>query len=61
MRFSALIGRDGKVQNLHFLSGPRVLEPAASSAVRQWVYRPTLLNGQPVEVQTEIEIRFSLQ
>lgn len=60
VKFSALIGKNGKVDNLKVLSGPLILQAPAAAAVRQWVYRPTLLDGQPVEVQTEIEIRFAL-
>ena len=60
VRFSAVIGKEGQVQDLQFVSGPRVLEKAATDAVKRWVYRPTLLNGRPVEVSTQIDINFSL-
>ncbi len=60
VRFSALIGKSGKVENLKVVGGPLILQASAAAAVKQWVYRPTLLDGQPVEVQTEIEIRFAL-
>ncbi len=60
VRFSAVIGKSGKVENVKVLSGPLVLRAPAAAAVKQWVYRPTLLDGQPVEVQTEIEIRFTM-
>ena len=60
VRFQAVIGKDGEVQDLKFISGPRVLERAASDAVKHWVYRPTLLNGRPVEVSTQIDINFTL-
>lgn len=60
VRFQALIGKEGEVQDLTFVSGPRALEKAAADAVKRWVYRPTLLNGHPVEVGTQIEITFSL-
>jgi protein TonB len=60
VRFSAVIGKEGQVQDLQFVSGPRVLEKAAADAVKRWVYRPTLLNGNPVEVSTQIDINFSL-
>ena len=56
----AIIGKDGRVQELHALSGPPLLIQAAIDAVRQWVYRPTLLNGNPVEVETTIDINFTL-
>ena len=55
---AAIISRDGVVENLHVLSGPPMLLNAAIDAVRQWRYRPYLLNGQPVEVETQITVRF---
>jgi len=55
-----LSGKDGRVSELHALSGPPLLIQAAIDAVRQWVYRPTLLNGNPVEVETTIDINFTL-
>jgi protein TonB len=57
---SAIIGKDGTIQNLHLVSGHPLLVPAAISAVRQWRYRPYLLNGEPVEVETEITVNFTL-
>jgi protein TonB len=60
VRFQAVIGKEGAVQDLQFVSGPRALEKAAADAVKRWVYRPTLLNGHPVEVSTQIDINFSL-
>ena len=45
---------------LQVVSGPPVLVQAASDAVKQWVYRPTLLNGEPVEVITQIDVNFDL-
>ncbi|HYH00001.1 MAG TPA: energy transducer TonB [Terriglobales bacterium] len=56
----AVIGRDGRIQNLRTLSGHPYLVGAAMDAVRQWRYRPTVLNGQPVEVETQITVRFTL-
>lgn len=58
---SATIARDGSIQSLHVVSGNRLLADAAIVAVRQWRYKPTLLNGQPVEVQTQITVNFVLQ
>jgi outer membrane biosynthesis protein TonB len=60
VRFTAHIARDGRILNLKFTSGPPVLVDSASAAVRQWVYRPTLLNGEPVEVITQIDVNFTL-
>jgi protein TonB len=60
VRFTALIGKDGRIRNLELVSGPPALVPAAGDAVKQWVYRPTLLNGEPVEVITQIDVTFTL-
>ena len=56
----AVIGTDGKIKNLTALSGHPLLVEAALNAVRRWIYQPTLLNGVPVEVKTEIVVRFGL-
>jgi protein TonB len=53
-----VIGTDGRVKNATALSGPPPLRAAALENVRQRVYQPTLVNGRPVEVETEISIRF---
>jgi protein TonB len=55
-----VIASDGTVRQLRVLSGHPLLVQAALDAVRQWVYRPTLLNGEPVEVQAPIEVHFTL-
>ncbi|HXW55598.1 MAG TPA: TonB family protein [Candidatus Cybelea sp.] len=55
-----IIGKDGAVQTLQFVSGPPLLMRAAMDAVRQWIYKPTLLNGEPVEVDTTIDVVFTL-
>jgi protein TonB len=60
VRLEAIIGNDGRVQNLKVLSGHPLLVNAALDAVAQWRYQPTLLNGEPVEVQTEIDVNFVL-
>ncbi len=60
VRLSALIAIDGKVKNLTVISGHPLLVPAAILAVSKWAYRPTLLNGQAVEVQTQIDVNFNL-
>jgi protein TonB len=57
----AIISRDGSITALDVLSGQPLLVQAALDAVRQWRYRPTLLNGQPVEVETTITVIFRLQ
>ncbi len=56
----AIIGKDGTIQQLQYISGPAMLTQAAMSAVREWRYRPYLLNGQPVEVDTTISFTFTL-
>lgn len=60
VRIQALIGRDGAIRNLQVLSGPPLLLAAAIEAVQQWRYRPTLLNSEPVEVVTEIDVNFTI-
>ena len=61
VRFNAIIGRDGAIANLQVVSGHPLLVPSALEAVRQWKYQPTLLNGEPVEVVTQIDVNFTLQ
>ena len=58
VRLQALIGTDGKVKNVTVLSGPPELEAAALENARQRQYQPTLVNGKPVEVETEISVDF---
>ncbi len=57
---AAVIGTDGSVQKLQVLSGSPLLAPAARAAVAQWQYRPYLLNGVPIEVDTQITVNFIL-
>ena len=56
----AMIGKSGAIENLRLLSGHPMLVPAAIEAVRQWRYRPYVLNGEPVAVETQITVNFSL-
>jgi tetratricopeptide (TPR) repeat protein len=58
VRLTAIIGRDGTIQNLQLISGPPPLVDAALQAVGTWLYKPTLLNGSPVEVVTTITVTF---
>jgi len=60
VRFNALIGKDGTIQNLTLVIGHPLLVPAAQEAVKQRLYKPTLLNGEPVEVATVIDVNFTL-
>ena len=56
----AVIGTDGHVENLKVVSGPKELQQSALDAVRQWVYKPFLLNGNPVDVTTTINVTYTL-
>jgi TonB family protein len=56
----AVIGVDGHVENLKVVSGPKELQQSALDAVRQWVYRPYLVNGNPVEVTTTVNVTYTL-
>jgi periplasmic protein TonB len=60
VRLHAIIAKDGSIQSLDVVSGPPLLQSSALEAVRQWRYQPTLLNGEPVEVETTIDVIFSL-
>jgi len=60
VRFTAIIGKDGTIQNLQLITGHPLLIEAARQAVQQWQYKPTQLNGEPVEVVTQIDVNFSL-
>jgi TonB family protein len=60
VRFHVIIGKDGHISNITLISGHPLLTDAAQEAVKQWVYRPTLLNGDPVEVATVVDVQFTL-
>jgi TonB family protein len=60
VRFHLIIGKDGHVSNVTLISGHPLLAAAAQEAVKQWVYRPTLLNGDPTEVATAADVSFTL-
>jgi TonB family protein len=60
VRFTVIIGKDGTVKSLTLVSGDPVLAQAAKDAVQKWVYKPTLLNGDPVEVMTQVDVNFTL-
>jgi protein TonB len=60
VKLSATISKDGTIQKLEVINGHPLLVPAALEAVKQWVYQPTLLNGEPVEVITQIDVNFTL-
>jgi protein TonB len=56
----AQISKTGDIENLQLISGHPMLAPAAIEAVKQWKYKPYLLNGEPVEVETQVQVNFTL-
>jgi len=61
VRYSAVIGKDGKIRDLKYVSGPAMLAtPEVMRTVSEWEYQPYQLNGEPVDVQTEITVNFVL-
>ena len=56
----AIIGKNGEIKNLQVISGHPLLVPAAMAAVEHWLYKPYLLNHEPVEVQTQVTVTFAL-
>jgi len=61
VEIDAIIATDGTIRSIQVLSGHPLLVKAAIDAVKQWSYTPTLLNGEPVEVATRIDVNFKLQ
>ncbi|MDP9267629.1 MAG: energy transducer TonB [Acidobacteriota bacterium] len=59
VQLEATIGTDGAVKSVRALSGHALLREAASSAVKQWRYKPATLNGQPVEATVLVTVKFS--
>jgi periplasmic protein TonB len=57
---TAIISKSGEIESLHVVSGHPLLVGAAREAIRQWRYRPYILNGEPVEVETQITVNFKL-
>jgi len=57
----AIIATDGHISELKVVDGPPLLQKAAYEAVSQWRYRPYVLNGQAVSVETTIQVKFTLQ
>ncbi len=60
VRLKAVIGKDGEIEEVKVIEGRPLLVNAVMDAVKQWRYQPTLRNGKPVKVVTEIDINFSL-
>jgi periplasmic protein TonB len=58
---TAIINKDGNIENLQLVSGHPMLAPAAIDAVKHWRYKPFLLNGQPVEVETTVTVNFRME
>jgi protein TonB len=61
VRLDVVIGKDGHVMKIETLGGDPILVEAARTAVAQWVYTPTLLNGQPIEVVMEVGVPFGVK
>jgi protein TonB len=53
-----IIGKDGNVESAELISGHPLLAPAALDAVKQWKFKPYLLNGNPIEVESQIQVNF---
>jgi protein TonB len=60
VNLQALISREGTIQELQILSGPAILAAAAREAVKQWHFKPYMLNGQAVETQARITVNFTI-
>jgi bla regulator protein blaR1 len=61
VQLDAVIGKTGEVKELKAVAGPKELQKSAIDAVRQWTYKPFLLNGEPVDVRTTIHVKYSLK
>ena len=61
VRLLGIIGKDGRIRELRVLSGHPLLRQSALDAVGQWVYSPTILGGQPVEVEAPIDVNFEIR
>lgn len=60
VRLAVVVGRDGHIEGVRVLEGHPMLRASAVDAVKQWVYSPTYLNGQPVEVEASVDVNFTL-
>jgi len=61
VQLHAIIGTDGTIQSLQIVSGDPFFLISARDAVQQWRYRPTILNGQPVEIDTYITVVYTMR
>jgi protein TonB len=57
---NVIVDKEGNVANIQLISGHPLLAPAAIDAVKQWKYKPYLLNESPVEVETQVHVNFTL-
>ena len=60
VRILVVIGKDGAIQDLHLMSGHPLLTQASLDAIKQWRYKPLLLDGQPIDAQTVVEVHYTL-
>ncbi|HXM45059.1 MAG TPA: hypothetical protein VN924_27720 [Bryobacteraceae bacterium] len=60
MQFQAIIGKHGEIGELEFMRGPLIFYGSSRESLLRWKYRPTLLNGEPVEVLTRIDVNYTL-
>jgi periplasmic protein TonB len=60
VHLAVIIAKDGTVADMKVISGHPLLIPASLEAVKNWIYQPTLLNGEPVEVSTQVDVNFTL-
>ena len=59
-RFTVIIGEDGRVEDVRLVSGHPLLAPAARDLVRQWIYKPFLIGGEPVRIVTQVSVPFRI-
>jgi len=60
VKLQVVVARNGAVKSVKTVAGDKQLAKAASAAVREWRYQPTVLNGKPIEVETEVDVQFTL-
>ena len=60
VRVHAVVGKNGRVKKATALSGPQMLRQAAVDSVMKWVYSPAILNGEPVEAETQVDVNFMM-
>ncbi len=60
VRVHAVIGKNGRVKKATAMSGPQILRSAAVDSVMKWVYSPAILDGEPVEAETQVDVKFQM-